>query len=212
MEMSFLTIGEKYTRPELARRRGYESHHAIARGVVTPQGREGHHPLRHAPQAGDADAVSGLSQRGAAVLGGPGEARHRRPGHRRREGRRRDPPVLPGGSPQPVRVQGQGHPAQRDPQDRRAEPVRLSARTRPGRGRRPGAVQGEIESIPEVTEREEVRKARVGQGRFRKLLLDLWGARCAVPGWRCRPSSWRRTSSPGAARATPSVWTLTTAC
>lgn len=33
-----------------------------------------------------------------------------------------------------------------------------------------------------MTEREEVPKARVGQGRFRKLLLDLWRARCAVTG------------------------------
>jgi predicted restriction endonuclease len=27
-----------------------------------------------------------------------------------------------------------------------------------------------------------VRKARVGQGRFRQLLLELWGSRCAVTG------------------------------
>ena len=33
-----------------------------------------------------------------------------------------------------------------------------------------------------MTEREEVRKARVGQGRFRKGLLELWEARCAVTG------------------------------
>src|SRR5439155_2441874 len=42
--------------------------------------------------------------------------------------------------------------------------------------------RGEIDAIPEVTERDEVRKARVGQGRFRKLLLELWGAKCAVTG------------------------------
>lgn len=38
MDMFFLTIGTKYARPELAKRWGYESHHAISRGVVTPQG------------------------------------------------------------------------------------------------------------------------------------------------------------------------------
>jgi predicted restriction endonuclease len=42
--------------------------------------------------------------------------------------------------------------------------------------------QAEIDAVPEVTEREELRKARVGQGRFRKQLLELWGARCAVTG------------------------------
>src|SRR3954470_24891243 len=38
MDLSFLVIGAKYTRPELATRWGYSSHHAISRGVVTPQG------------------------------------------------------------------------------------------------------------------------------------------------------------------------------
>jgi hypothetical protein len=38
MDLSFLTIGTKYPRPELAQRWGYQSHHAISRGVVTPQG------------------------------------------------------------------------------------------------------------------------------------------------------------------------------
>jgi putative restriction endonuclease len=36
--MSLLVIGAKYTRPELAERWGYSSHHAIGKGVVTPQG------------------------------------------------------------------------------------------------------------------------------------------------------------------------------
>src|SRR5262249_38046005 len=38
MDLSFLVMGARYTRPELARRWGYESHHALSRGVVTPQG------------------------------------------------------------------------------------------------------------------------------------------------------------------------------
>ena len=38
MNFSSLTLGVKYTRPELARRWGYASHKAIERGVVTPKG------------------------------------------------------------------------------------------------------------------------------------------------------------------------------
>jgi hypothetical protein len=34
--LSSLTIGARYTRPELVKRWGYESHQAIRRGVVTP--------------------------------------------------------------------------------------------------------------------------------------------------------------------------------
>jgi hypothetical protein len=42
--------------------------------------------------------------------------------------------------------------------------------------------RSEIDAVPDATEREDLRKARVGQGRFRKLLLELWGTRCAVTG------------------------------
>jgi hypothetical protein len=38
MDLASLTIGARYTRPELARRWGYASHKAIERGVVTPKG------------------------------------------------------------------------------------------------------------------------------------------------------------------------------
>src|SRR4051812_41539998 len=38
VDMTSLTIGAKYTRPELADRWGYESHNAIGKGVVTPRG------------------------------------------------------------------------------------------------------------------------------------------------------------------------------
>jgi hypothetical protein len=41
---------------------------------------------------------------------------------------------------------------------------------------------GQLNAISSPTEREEVRKARLGQGQFRKLLLEMWGARCAVTG------------------------------
>jgi predicted restriction endonuclease len=39
-----------------------------------------------------------------------------------------------------------------------------------------------VDALPSATEREEVRRARLGQGRFRRLMLDLWGSRCAVTG------------------------------
>ena len=34
VDMTFLTIGEKYSRPELAARWGYESHAAVGKGVM----------------------------------------------------------------------------------------------------------------------------------------------------------------------------------
>jgi predicted restriction endonuclease len=42
--------------------------------------------------------------------------------------------------------------------------------------------RGEVDALADATEREEVRRARVGQGRFRRLLLERWGSRCAVTG------------------------------
>jgi putative restriction endonuclease len=38
VDLSLLTLGARYARPELPERWGYESHHAISRGVVTPRG------------------------------------------------------------------------------------------------------------------------------------------------------------------------------
>src|SRR5205807_1990193 len=70
---------------------------------------------------------------------------------------------------------------------------------------------GQIAAIPDETEREEVRKARVGQGRFRRSLLELWDARCAVTGvempavltashikpWRCATNAERLDQNNG---------------
>jgi predicted restriction endonuclease len=42
--------------------------------------------------------------------------------------------------------------------------------------------RAEVEALPGATEREEVRKARVGHGRFRQELLELWGCGCSVTG------------------------------
>jgi hypothetical protein len=38
VDLSSLTIGTKYTRPELAKRWGYASHAAFSGGVFTPKG------------------------------------------------------------------------------------------------------------------------------------------------------------------------------
>lgn len=42
--------------------------------------------------------------------------------------------------------------------------------------------KGEIDAVPAETEREELRKSRIGQGRFRQRVLEFWGGRCAVTG------------------------------
>jgi putative restriction endonuclease len=42
--------------------------------------------------------------------------------------------------------------------------------------------RSDIDAVPDATEREALRKSRVGQGRFRQALLELWGSRCAVTG------------------------------
>ena len=44
------------------------------------------------------------------------------------------------------------------------------------------AYEAELNAIPDETERDEVRKSRIGQGKFRKKLIEHWGGVCAVTG------------------------------
>ena len=44
------------------------------------------------------------------------------------------------------------------------------------------AHETELNAIPDETERDEVRKSRIGQGKFRKRLIEHWGGACAVTG------------------------------
>jgi hypothetical protein len=44
------------------------------------------------------------------------------------------------------------------------------------------AHEAELNAIPDETERDEVRKSRIGQGKFRKKLIEYWGGICAVTG------------------------------
>ncbi len=45
------------------------------------------------------------------------------------------------------------------------------------------AHQSELNDIPDETEREEVQKSRIGQGKFRKELIEHWMGVCAVTGY-----------------------------
>ncbi len=47
---------------------------------------------------------------------------------------------------------------------------------------RPGDVEDLVQSAAPVTERINLRKSRVGQGRFRDDLLKMWKSRCSVTG------------------------------
>ena len=44
------------------------------------------------------------------------------------------------------------------------------------------AHESELNDIPDETERDEVRKSRIGQGKFRKDLIEQWSGVCAVTG------------------------------
>jgi putative restriction endonuclease len=205
MDMSFLVIGEKYTRPELAERWSYSSHHAIGKGVVTPQGekviilfvtRIKQEALTQYVDALSGDLLfwEGQEKHGtddrvidAAKVGDEVHLFYREIHHT------------------PFEYKGQvlllSH------QRGTEAPSRFVFRLEHDQGAADDLerFRSEIDAVPEVTEREELRKARVGQGRFRKLLLERWGSQCAVTGvsmpvvlmashikpWRCAGNSER---------------------
>lgn len=182
MDLSLLEIGAKYTRPELARRWGYASHHAISRGVVTPQGdnliilfvtRIKQEALTQYNDALSGDLLFWEGQEkhgsddrviGAEAAGDEVHLFYREIHH--------SPFEYMG------RVRLLSHIRGTD------TPSKFVFRLEHDQGAADDLerFKGEIEAVPEATEREELRKARVGQGRFRKQLLDLWGGRCAVTG------------------------------
>jgi putative restriction endonuclease len=182
MNMSFLTIGEKYTRPELAAAWGYESHHAIGRGVVTPQGEKVIilfvTRLKQESQTQYVDYLSG------DLLFWEGQEKH-------------------GTDDRVVNAEKAGdeihlfyREVHHSPFEYKGRVFLISAFRREdvpsqfvfrlehdqGAADDLERFRTEIEAMPDVTERDEVRKARVGQGRFRQRLLELWGSRCAVTG------------------------------
>src|SRR5262245_46674101 len=182
MDLSFLTIGGKYARPELAQRWGYESHHAISRGVVTPQGekvillfvtRIKQEALTQYRDHLSGDLLfwegqekHGTDDRiiGAAKAGDEVHLFYREVHH------------------SPFEYKGRVLLLKAVP--RTDAPSQFVFRLEHDQGAADDLerFRGEIDALPDATEREEVRKARIGQGRFRQLLLELWGARCAITG------------------------------
>jgi hypothetical protein len=155
MDLSFLTIGTKYPRPELAQRWGYKSHHALSRGVVTPQGEKilllFVTRIKQETLTQYRDYISG------DLLFWEGQERH--------------------GTDDRIIIL-------LNAVRRNDAPSQFVFRLEHDQGAADDIdrFRGEIDAIPDITERKEMRKARVGQGRFRQVLLELWGSRCAVTG------------------------------
>jgi hypothetical protein len=182
MDMSFLTIGVKYTRPELARQWGYESHHAIGKGVVTPQGEKVIilfvTRLKQEALTQYQDYLSG------DLLFWEGQEKHGTDDRVINAGKAGDEIHLFYREVHHCPFEYKGKVILLNAIRKTDAPSQFAFRIEHDQGPADDLerFRGEIDAIPEVTEREEVRKARIGQGRFRRLLLELWGARCAVTG------------------------------
>lgn len=182
MNLSSLTIGARYTRPELARRWGYASHHALGRGVFTPKGRNVIvlfvTRVKQASQTQYEDHISG------DLLFWEGEARHGSDARLAASATSGDEVHLfyreihhtPFEYRGPVALLNYAACA-----DKPSEFVFRLAHDQ-GADDDLSRCAAEVAAVPSPTEREEVRRARLGQGRFREGLLGVWGGRCAVTG------------------------------
>jgi hypothetical protein len=182
MDMSFLTIGAKYARPELAERWGYSSHHAISRGVVTPQGEKliilFVTRMKQETLTQYRDYLSG------DLLFWEGQEKHGTDDRVIDAEKAGDEIHLFYREVHHCPFEYMGRVLLLNAIRKTDAPSQFVFRLEHDQGATDDLerFRGEIEAIPDVTERQEVRKARVGQGRFRKCLLDLWGSRCAVTG------------------------------
>jgi hypothetical protein len=180
--MSFLSIGAKYTRPELAEEWGYESHHAIGKGVVTPQGENVIilfvTRIKQEALTQYKDYLSG------DLLFWEGQEKHGTDDRVIEAEKAGEEIHLFYREVHHCPFEYKGRVLLLNAVRRTDAPSRFVFRLEHDQGAADDLerFRGEIDSEPELTEREELRKARVGQGRFRKLLLELWGARCAVTG------------------------------
>jgi hypothetical protein len=187
MPISFhiLTVGTEYERPQLAKLWGYRSHHAISRGVVTPTG------TRFIVLFVTKEKQEALTQYRdfleKDILHWEGEERHGSDArivnsepngdetHLFYRERHHSPFVYLG------RIDLVDH------EIRINEPSRftfrisaLSGATEDDPFRDVEQHSGEFGTLDE-TERRAIVQSRVGQGRFRKDVLNLWGG-CAVTG------------------------------
>lgn len=182
MDLSFLMIGARYTRPELAKRWGYESHHAIGRGVVTPQSER--IILLFVTRIKQEALTQYQDYLSGDLLFWEGQEKHGT-----------DDRIIGA-----AKAGDELHLFYREihhaPFEYKGKVILLNAvrwteapsqfvfRLEHDQGAADDLerFRGDIEAIPDITEREEIRRARVGQGRFRERLLELWGARCAITG------------------------------
>jgi hypothetical protein len=182
MDMSSLTIGVKYTRPDLAARWGYDSHHAISRGVVTPRGEKVIILfvtwLKQESLTQYRDFLSG------DLLFWEGQEKHGTDDRVIEAQKAGDQVHLFYREIHHCPFEYKGRIILLNVLRRTDAPSQFVFRLEHDQGAADDLerFRGEIDAIPDVTEREEIRKARVGQGRFRKDLLELWRSRCAVTG------------------------------
>jgi hypothetical protein len=182
MDISSLTIGSRYTRPELARRWGYASHHAISRGVVTPRGgkvivlfvtrvKQVSLPQYH-------DFVSG------DMLFWEGEEGHGSDDRIARAEAAGDEVHLFYREVHHTPFEYRGPVCLMSVNRRKQQPSEFVFRLVHDQGPDDDLARcrAEVAAIADPTEREEVRRARLGQGRFRRELVRVWGGRCAVTG------------------------------
>ena len=182
MDLSFLTVGEKYTRPVLARRWGYASHHAISRGVVTPQ--SGKVIILFVTRVKQealtqyADALSG------DLLFWEGQEKHGTDDRVIGADKAGDAVHLFYREIHHTPFEYKGRVLLLSHHRSTSTPSRFVFRLEHDQGAADDLerCRAEIDAVPGATEREELRKARLGQGRFRRRLLELWGGRCAVTG------------------------------
>jgi hypothetical protein len=180
MDMSFLEIGAKYTRPDLATRWDYESHYAIGKGVVTPRG-ENLIVLFVTRMKQDtltqyADYISG------DLLHWEGQEKHGTDDRIINAKQSGDEIHLFYRELHHCAFEYMGRLALVSASQHTDRPSEFVFRLEHDQGPADdlGRRRGEIDAVPDTTEREELRKARLGQGLFGMRLLDLWRSRCAV--------------------------------
>jgi putative restriction endonuclease len=203
MDFSALTLGSRYTRPELARLWGYESHHALSRGVITPRGQNVIvlfvTRIKQASLTPYDDFVSG------ELLFWEGEEKHGSDDRVANADRNGDEIHLFYREIHhaPFEYRGRVRPLSFVRETDR--PSRFVFRLEHDLGPADDLerCRAQVDALPTETERQEVRKARIGQGRFRQQLMEMWGGQCSVTGVRLPPvltaahiKPWRTATNP----------------
>lgn len=182
VDMTFLTIGAKYGRPELAERWGYGSHNAIGKGVVTPRGEKlvilFVTRIKQEALTQYNDYLSG------DLLFWEGQERHGTDDRVINAEKTGDEIHLFYREVHHSPFEYKGLVVLLNADRKKDAPSQFVFRLAHDQSAADDLQRfaGQIDAIPDETEREEVRKARVGQGRFRLSLLELWEAKCAVTG------------------------------